>query len=203
MKFSSVESVAQFLEELPLSVPRRIIGIAGAPGAGKSTFAAELSSRIGWALLPMDGYHLPQPRLLELGSRDRMGAPDTFDVPALLQTLADLRISGGPVFAPGFDRSIEEAVPDSIVIQPERDVIIEGNYLLHDGPGWYEVAPLLDMVFFLSLDEKLRHERLIARHIEFGKTPEAARDWALGPDQANATLIEATATKADHVVQLD
>lgn len=203
MRFTSVDAVAAYLQELPIVTHRRIIGIAGAPGAGKSTFAERLAARTGWSLLPMDGFHLPQARLVELGRRDRMGAPDTFDLPALLQTLTDLRISGAPVFAPGFDRDWEEPVPDLIAIQPERDVVVEGNYLLYDEGGWHEVAPLLDLVFFIELDTSVRHARLITRHEHFGKSPEAARDWALGPDEANAALIAATATRANHVVQLD
>ena len=203
MRFTSVDAVAAYLQALPIATHRRIIGIAGAPGAGKSTFAERLTARIGWALLPMDGFHLPQARLIELGRRDRMGAPDTFDLPALLQTLADLRISGGTVFAPGFNRDAEEPAPDAIAIQPERDVVLEGIYLLHEEGGWHEVAPLLDLVFFIELETSVRHARLITRHEHFGKSAEAARAWALGPDEANAELVAATATRADHVVQLD
>lgn len=203
MRFTSVEVVASFLEALPPISQRRVVGIAGAPGAGKSTFAEALTRSIGWALLPMDGYHLPQARLCELGRRDRMGAPDTFDLPALLQTLADLRISGGPVFAPDFDREREEPVPGAIAIQPERDVVLEGNYLLHDEAGWQEVAPLLDLVFYLELAPQVRQARLTERHVRFGKTPEEARAWVLGTDEPNAVLVAASAPRADHVVQLD
>lgn len=203
MRFTSLDAVASFLEALPPRPHRRIIGIAGQPGAGKSTFAEKLSTRMGWALLPMDGFHLAQARLVELGRRDRMGAPDTFDVPALVQTLADLRVSRGPVFAPSFDRSNEESTPNAIEIQPERDVVLEGNYLLCDEGGWWEVAPLLDTVFYIELDDAARQSRLIERHERFGKSPEAARNWAFGPDEANAALIAGTARRADHIVQLD
>jgi len=203
MRFTSLEAVASYLQELPIVTHRRIIGIAGAPGAGKSTFAERLTARIGWALLPMDGFHLAQARLVALGRRDRMGAPDTFDAPALVQTLTELRVSSGPVFAPSFDRSNEESTPDAIEIQPERDVVLEGNYLLCDEGGWHEVAPLLDTVFYLELDDTVRQSRLIDRHVRFGKSPTAARNWALGPDEANAAIIAATARRADHIVQLD
>ncbi len=73
--------------------PRVILGIAGAPGAGKSTIAELLVARLGPSaiLLPMDGYHLPQAELRRLGRRERMGAPDTFDVPAFVATLRALR----------------------------------------------------------------------------------------------------------------
>ena len=187
-----------------LVVGHRLIGIAGAPGAGKSTIAAALAHRLHGTVLPMDGFHLPQARLVELGSRDRMGAPDTFDVDGFVRVLADLRMSGGPVFAPAFDREREEPVPDAIAIQPEvRHVVVEGNYLLLQSGGWERVAPLLDVTVFIELERGIRQQRLIERHLRFGKTLEDATAWALGTDERNALLIEATASRADHVLRVD
>jgi len=198
-----VDAVAAFLEEAP-TPGRRIIGIAGEPGAGKSTIAAALAAQLAAALLPMDGYHLPQATLRELGRRDRMGAPDTFDVDAFVLTLADLRIGAATVFAPSFDRDVEEPVPDVIAIQPEvGTVIVEGNYLLLDSGGWQRVAGLLDVVFFVDVDHDIRVLRLINRHVRFGKSQDEARAWALGPDESNARLIAATAARADHAIRLD
>ena len=202
----SIESLAQFVESLPAS-PRRIIGIAGSPGAGKSTIAEALVARLDSAVvLPMDGYHLPQARLVELGRRDRMGAPDTFDVDGFLATLSALRAvdnSGNPVLAPGFDRGIEEPVPDAIrILQELSTVVVEGNYLLLESGGWGRVAPMLDATVFVQVDRGIRLDNLIERHERFGKSPADARAWALGPDERNAQLIEATATRADRVVEL-
>lgn len=179
-----------------------LVGLAGEPGAGKSTAAAELAGRLPAArVLPMDGFHLPQAELVRLGRRDRMGAPVTFDVDgfvALLATLRDLHDSAETVLAPGFDRRVEEPVPGALALTPEvRCIVVEGNYLLLDSGGWQRVAPLLDLTVGVVLDEAMRHERLIARHVAFGKTPEAARAWALGPDQANAELIAPTLARAD------
>ena len=53
---------------------------------------------------------------------------------------------------------------------------------------------------FIVLDEATRHERLIARHVAFGKTPDAARAWALGPDERNAAAIAATLERADYLL---
>ncbi len=182
-----------------LGVSRFVVGIAGAPGSGKSTLAAQLVDSLDDAvLLPMDGFHLPQAELRRLGRRDRMGAPDTFDVDAFVTTLRRVRNDGDPVSAPSFDRRIEEPVPDAIAISPSfRTVVVEGNYLLHDEGGWERVTPLLDVTFFVDVDHDIRLERLIARHVRFGKTPDAAKAWALGPDEANARLVEGGACRAD------
>lgn len=185
---------------------RVIAGIAGEPGAGKSTLAGDVAQLLGpdAVVLPMDGFHLPQARLVELGRRDRMGAPDTFDVPGFVRVLTAVRVDAGPVDAPGFDRVVEEPVPDAIRIDPaHRIVIVEGNYLLHDADGWEAVAGLLDVTGFIRIDPRIRQQRLITRHIAFGKTADAARDWALGPDEANAALIRSGADRADMLLAVD
>ncbi len=188
-----------------ISPARAIVGVAGSPGAGKTTLGEQLVERLGGAaqLLSMDGFHLPPARLVELGRRDRMGAPDTFDVDGFVALLDMLRFSGDTVTAPGFDRETEEATPGGVVISPEkRIIVVEGNYLLHDDGGWQRVAPLLDVSLFVAIDRDIRLVRLIERHERFGKTATDARAWALGPDEANARLIEATATRADHVIRV-
>ncbi|MDO7883010.1 nucleoside/nucleotide kinase family protein [Antiquaquibacter soli] len=202
-RFESVEELVTHLSR-PLE-RRRVVGIAGAPGAGKSTIAEAVARSIPTAaLLPMDGYHYPQSVLRDLGRRDRMGAPDTFDVDAFVATLESVRVSDVAVLARGFDRTIEEPVPDAITIAPEKcTVIVEGNYLLLDSGGWERVAPLLDESFVIEVDDAVRIERLVARHIRFGKSEPDARAWALGPDESNARLIAATASRADHVIALD
>ncbi|MFM9876550.1 MAG: nucleoside/nucleotide kinase family protein, partial [Rhodoglobus sp.] len=111
--------------------------------------------------------------------------------------------SGKTVRAPGFDRDIEEPVPGEIAILPELvTVVVEGNYLLLESGGWERVAPLLDVTFFVRVDRGIRLQRLIERHVRFGKSPADARAWALGPDENNALMIEATAARAHHVIDL-
>jgi pantothenate kinase len=199
----SLAEVANLVADARAATPaarRLLVGIVGAPGAGKSTIAAALVElQPAAALLPMDGFHLPQAELRRLGRRERMGAPDTFDIDGFVATLAAVRNSGNPVSAPGFDRGIEEPVPGAIVIPQELStVVVDGNYLLL----WEEAAAQLDLAFFVDVDHDTRIERLVARHERFGKNPEQSRAWALGPDEANAGVITATAARADHVIRL-
>ena len=192
----------RYIDEVIAAIPagRVVVGIAGAPGAGKSTFAAAVAERMpGSIVLPMDGFHLPQAELRRLGRRDRMGAPDTFDIPGLVATLRAVQNSSTSVWAPAFDREIEEPVPDAIeILQELRTVIVEGNYLLL----WDEVRPLLDVTFFLDIDDEVRRRRLVDRHMRYGKSGPAAAAWVASVDEPNARTILATAARADHRITL-
>lgn len=185
---------------------RTALGIAGAPGAGKSTLVEQLLlARAGAPIahLPMDGFHLADVQLDRLGARDRKGAPDTFDVHGFVATLRRLRAEADvPLYAPGFERELEQPLAAAVLIPPSaRLVITEGNYLLHDVDGWERVRPLLDDVWFLDLDDDVRRDRLVQRHERYGKSPEQARAWVAGSDEPNAALVARHRERADVVVR--
>lgn len=186
---------------------RAVLGICGAPGAGKSTLAAALVDRLGEhaVVLPMDGFHLHDDELALLGRNQRKGAPDTFDVAGYTALLARVRAETDlTVYAPEFDRDRELSVAGSVAVRPEhRLVVTEGNYLLHEGDGWSGVRPLLDEVWFAEQDEATRVARLVERHVAHGKPPELARDWTMSSDQRNADLVNSTRGRADLLVHVD
>ncbi|MFE7835767.1 nucleoside/nucleotide kinase family protein [Streptomyces sp. NPDC057474] len=190
---------------------RALLGIAGGPGAGKTTLAERLTGALNgdgepWvAHVPMDGFHLADVELDRLGRRDRKGAPDTFDAAgyaALLERLrGDEDDEDDIVYAPGFERTLEQPVAGSIPVPATaRLVVTEGNYLLLDHGPWTRVRSHLDEVWFCDLDETERVRRLVARHEEFGKGHEEAVAWVLGSDQRNAGLVAASRRRADLVV---
>ena len=184
---------------------RRILGIAGPPGGGKSTVARQVVAELGERarLVPMDGFHLSQPELVRLGRRERMGAPDTFDAAGYAALLARLKSDEPVVYAPEFRREIEEPIAGAIAVPSTVPLVVtEGNYLLLQDERWAPVRDLLDETWYVETDEELRVQRLIQRHIQFGKTPEYARAWVMRSDERNAALVATTAHTADVLVRL-
>ncbi|MDQ1289877.1 MAG: hypothetical protein QG622_3443 [Actinomycetota bacterium] len=198
--------LAEQARRLVVPGDRRLLGITGAPGAGKSTLAEYLAAELGdgCRLVPMDGFHLAQAELERLGRAGRKGAPDTFDAEGYAALLRRLRSrEDDVVYAPTFDRGIEQPIAGAIPVPRDVPLIItEGNYLLVDEAPWAGVGPLLDVVWYLDVDEPVRLDRLVARHVAFGKDPRDARAWAEGSDQRNAEVISGTRGLADAVIRL-
>ncbi|MEU4194913.1 nucleoside/nucleotide kinase family protein [Kribbella sp. NPDC026611] len=189
---------------------RQILGITGAPAAGKSTYAEQLVAKLtadghSVALVPMDGYHLAQSVLEELGLADVKGAPHTFDGYGFVALLRRLKETPDEqIWAPRFDRSIEDSIAASIGVAPAVTLVVtEGNYLLLDDAPWSTLRQLLDQCWYVEVPEAVRHARLEARHRLFGRSPAEAHERTYGSDERNAHLIAATAPAADAIIHLD
>ena len=183
---------------------RVLLGICGPPGAGKSTVAQLIADELGPAavVVAMDGFHLQDEELARLGRQDRKGAPDTFDVDGYVALLHRLRDdTDRTIYAPAFDRDREVSLAGAVPVLPEhRLVVTEGNYLLLDAPGWRDIGGLLTECWFLEVDDEVRRERLVARHVRHGRSVHAATEWVQRSDEANARLVAATRDRADLVV---
>ena len=209
-------ALADRIRALHRAGQRTIIGLVGAPGSGKSTLAgavlAELATgdpALRAALLPMDGYHLAQHVLDEAGLAEVKGAPETFDAAgfvALLERVAAAVGSGTGaevIYAPEFRRAIEEPIAGAVAVRPDVEVVLtEGNYLLSDEPPWNRISGLLTESWYLDVPEDLRVERLVSRHIAFGRTPKVATARATsGSDGRNARYVLRTRLRADLLIR--
>ncbi len=186
---------------------RRILGLTGPPGAGKSTLAQAIVGALAGEAeyLPMDGFHLATAELRRLGREDRKGAPDTFDGAGFVELL---RRIGTPapdvVYAPAFNRSIEDAIAGSIAIEAAVPLVVtEGNYLLLDVGPWSRIRGLVDEVWYLDQVSERRIRRLVDRHVWFGRDRLEAEAWVQRSDEANAALVATTRERADLLVEVD
>ena len=202
---TTLEDLVQRAGALAVPGGRALLGLTGPPGAGKSTLGAALVTALGdrAVLVPMDGFHLADAELDRLGRRQRKGAPDTFDAAGYVHLLRRLRDRGDEVvYAPVFHREHEQAVAGELPVPRTTPLVVtEGNYLLADGP-FAPVRELLDECWYVDLDPEERVSRLIARHMAHGRSPEQAREWALGSDERNVLLVSGTRSRADLVVRL-
>ncbi|MCI9870394.1 nucleoside/nucleotide kinase family protein [Arthrobacter humicola] len=186
---------------------RCLLGIAGAPGAGKSTISEWLLEHLDHprqvALVPMDGYHLAQSLLVDRGLEHRKGAPETFDGAGYVALLRRLRSEiSREIFAPVFRREVNDAIAGAIAVPPEtRLIITEGNYLLLDEAPWNEVASLLDETWFVELEQGERLRRLTARHLRFDNDAAIAEWRATGNDERNARLVTPGSQRSTLVIE--
>lgn len=202
----TMDDLVDRARRLAVGGTRFLLGITGAPGAGKSTAAQEIASALGnqAALVGMDAFHLANEVLAGHGSRDRKGAPDTFDPWGYAHLLRRLKCQQEPmVYAPVFDRRLEESIGCAIPVGRDVPLIItEGNYLLLDADGWRESKEAMDQVWYLDAENDERQRRLIRRHEAFGKPVAEAEEWARGSDQRNADIVESTRERADLIINL-
>ena len=199
-----VSQVAHWIRERAEPSRRFLFGIAGPPGSGKSTVAADIAGQLDAVVVPMDGFHLPNATLDARGLRGVKGAPETFDADAFVAAVRRLSTADEDVRLPDFDRDVDEPVPDRILVRTaDPIVIVEGNYLLLDSVPWVELRGLFDAVAHLDVDPVERVERLVRRHVHFGKAQDEAAAFVHGSDEPNAVRVEAVRHRAHLQVAVD
>lgn len=202
---SDIDTITRHLEHRLARGERCLVGITGPPGVGKSTFVAQLAERFDPTppVVGMDAFHLSQEYLETVELVHRKGAHYTFDAWGYVATIRRIsrQTRDEVVFAPRFDRSIEDSIAATVPVSlDDRLVLTEGNYLLLDIHPWNELRNLLSLTVYLDLDEETRLNRLIDRHVEFGKTRDHAERHVRESDQINARLVAGSRQYADFVV---
>jgi len=200
--------VVQIYNEL-LSVDRKneriLVGISGAPGAGKSTLSQALSTKLNKsehvaAVIPMDGYHLDDSLLEDLGLLKRKGAPETFDFAGFKHLLLRIKNEDEVVY-PVFDREREISIAGAGILKKNiRIVIVEGNYLLFDEEPWSCLSKLWDYSVFLDVELTVLEQRLIDRWLNHGFSRAEAQQKALGNDIQNSKRVIASRIQADRII---
>lgn len=196
---------------------RIIVMLAAPPAAGKSTLVSFLQylSEITPEVTPvtaigMDGFHRYQDYLLnhttirngeEILMVKVKGAPETFDLEALTQRIQRL-ISDDVCPWPEYSRTIHNPVEGAIQVQGDI-VLIEGNYLLLDLPGWKELKQLADYTISIRAKEADLRERLINRKQREGVNPTEAVKFVDNSDLPNARLCIAHTAETDLILNLE
>jgi pantothenate kinase len=206
---TTVDQAVERAVELAGTNRRTVLGIAGAPGAGKSTLARRIVTAVDECLgagtavqVPMDGFHLSNAALDALDRHDRKGAADTFDADGYVALVRRLVAADEDVvWAPDFDRRVDEPVAGSIAVpRAARLVVSEGNYLLDDTAPWSELPTLFTETWFCAVDDGVRLDRLVGRHMRHGRDHDAARAWAVEVDGVNAARVAPTVIRASRTV---
>ncbi len=197
---------------------RCIVVLAGPPGAGKSTIASIWVARAVALDLPppfqslsMDGFHLPN-RVLDARTatapdgtlvplRRLKGVPESYDLEALSQAFQRLR-DATPFRWPVYDRTIHDPVAGALAVMPQGVVIVEGNFLLLDEPGFRELRPLADLAVFVACGEEVTRSRVRARFREGGREAADARRHLEEVDVPNWRRVMGCRAAADVVLEV-
>ncbi len=182
---------------------RFITALCGAPGAGKSTLAAELARILGAGarVVPMDGFHLDNPVLAARGLLARKGCPESFDAMGFVHLIR--RLAAEPEVAiPIFDRGLDLARAGGDLVRAEdRLLIVEGNYLLLDADPWRLARPHYGLTVMLEVPETELERRLVRRWLDHGHDADAARARALSNDIPNARQVLRDSAAAEIILR--
>lgn len=173
----------RFLGTVDVKVPY-IIGVAGSVAVGKSTTARVLRALLGrWSnvpkvdLLTTDGFLFPNAVLTREGLMEKKGFPESYDLPALLRFLSDIKAGRRRVRAPIYSHLTYDIVPDQFIEIDRPDIlIVEGLNVLQtgrlpkDGKAVPFVSDFFDFSVYLDADETVLRQWYVDRFLALRET---------------------------------
>lgn len=188
-------------------VARFMVGIAGGPGAGKSTLAVAIVRDINRIAagkralyVPMDGFHMKAQVLETAGLSAVKGKPETFEANAFLNFLRKIKKFEKGIRGPAYSREIEDIIENAYKTTDEDIAIVEGNYLFLDDMPWCAIRDLFDYKLFLRVEEKTALKRLYERQLHGGKTQNEAALHVHNVDLENFGLVAPSFRNADTII---
>jgi type I pantothenate kinase len=167
-----------------------IIGLAGSVAVGKSTTGRVLQALLArWPshprveLVPTDGFLFPNAVLEARGLMTRKGFPDSYDLPRLLNFLAEVKSGHERTEAPVYSHLVYDVLHDqSIEIERPDIVIVEGLNVLQpaklpkDGAAIPFVSDFFDFSIYIDAADELIEAWYVERFLRLRQT--AFRDPA-------------------------
>jgi type I pantothenate kinase len=144
-----------------------VIGVAGSVAVGKSTTARVLQALLArWPNVPKvdlvttDGFLYPNVILEREGLMEKKGFPESYDLPALLRFLSDVKAGRRPARAPIYSHLVYDVMPNHWVEVDRPDIlVVEGLNVLQtgrppkDGTAIPFVSDFFDFSVYIDADE--------------------------------------------------
>jgi type I pantothenate kinase len=153
-----------------------IIGVAGSVAVGKSTTARVLEALLArWPNVPKvdlittDGFLYPNAILAREGLMERKGFPESYDLPALLRFLSDVKAGRRPTRAPVYSHLIYDVIPNQWIEIDRPDIlVVEGLNVLQAGrpPKGGKAIPYVSDFFDFSIYLDANEDVLLTWYVD-------------------------------------